>query len=162
MVGQPDVSDLALPDQVVVDGQGLLQRGVWVGVVGVVEIDPIRFQPPQARLDLTDDVPAGQPPVVDVEPDDPVGLGGDHQLVAAAPQSTAKNRFGRIALGRGRSPGPVEDRHVAVRVRRVDEVDAEFQRRADDLIGVLGTRRETEGGGTQADGRHPDAASAEE
>ena len=162
VIGQPDVSDLALPDEVVVNGKGFLQRGVRVGIVGVVEVDPIRFQPPQARLDLTNDVPARQPPVVDAEPDDPVALGGDHHLVPAAPQSTAKDLLGRIALGRRKSPGPVEDRHVAVHVSRVDEIDAELQRRTDDLVGVLGTRRDTEGGGTQADRRHPDTASAEQ
>jgi hypothetical protein len=162
MVGQRDVSDLALPDQVVVDGQGLLQRGVRVGIMGVVEVDPICFQPAQARLDLTDDVPAGQSPVVDVEPDDPVGLGGDHHCVSAAPQRATEDRLGRIALGRRRSPWPIEDRHVAVRVGGVDEVDAEFHRCTDDLIGVVGARRNAEGGGTQTDGGHLDTASAEE
>ena len=58
VVGQPDVADLALSDEVVVHGQGLLQRGVRVGVVGVVEVDVVGLQAAQARLDLTDDVPA--------------------------------------------------------------------------------------------------------
>jgi hypothetical protein len=52
MVGQADVADLALPDQVVVDGEGLLQRGVGVGEVRVVEVEVIGAQPAQALLDL--------------------------------------------------------------------------------------------------------------
>ena len=155
MVGQADVADLALPDQVVVDGKGLLQRGVRVGIVGVVEVDVVGFQAAQARLDLTDDVPAGQAAVVDVEPDDAVGLGGDHHLVAAAAQGAAEDLLGGFAVGGGRSARPVEDRHVAVDVGGVDEVDAEVDSRADDLVGVLRTRRDPEGGGTQADRRTP-------
>ena len=58
MVGQADVADLALPDQVVVDREGLLQRRVRVGVVGVVEVDVVGLQAAQAGLDLTDDVAA--------------------------------------------------------------------------------------------------------
>ena len=52
VVGQPDVADLALPDQIVVDRKGLLQRRVRVGVVGVVEVDVVGLQAAQARLDL--------------------------------------------------------------------------------------------------------------
>ena len=58
MVGQADVADLALPDQIVVGRQGLLQRRVRVGIVGVVEVDVVGLQAAQARLDLTDDVAA--------------------------------------------------------------------------------------------------------
>ena len=58
MVGQADVADLALPDEVVVGRQGLLQRRVRVGIVGVVEVDVVGLQAAQARLDLADDVAA--------------------------------------------------------------------------------------------------------
>ena len=125
MVGQADVADLALPDEVVVRREGLLQRRVRVGVVGVVEVDVVGLQAAQARLDLTDDVAARQAAVVDVGPDDPVGLGGDHHLVAAAAEGAAEDLLGGFAVGGGRGAGPVEDRHVAVHVGGVDEVDAE-------------------------------------
>ena len=58
MVGQADVADLALPDEIVVRRQGLLQRRVRVGIVGVVEVDVVGLQAAQARLDLADDVAA--------------------------------------------------------------------------------------------------------
>ena len=38
---------------------------------------------------------------------------------------------GRIALDRRRNPRPIEDRHVAVGVSRIDEVDAKLQGRAE-------------------------------
>ena len=58
MVGQADVADLALADQIVVDSEGLLQGGVRIGVVGVVEVDPVGVQPAKAGLDLTGDMSA--------------------------------------------------------------------------------------------------------
>jgi len=58
VVGQADVADLSLPDEIVIHGQGLLQRGVRVGVVGVVEVDVVGVQAAQAGLDLADDVAA--------------------------------------------------------------------------------------------------------
>ncbi len=58
MVGQADIADLALPDEIVIRRQGLLQRRVRVGIVGVVEVDVVGLQAAQARLDLTDDVAA--------------------------------------------------------------------------------------------------------
>jgi len=58
VVGQADVADLSLPDEIVIRRQGLLQRGFRVGVVGVVEVDVVGVQAAQAGLDLADDVAA--------------------------------------------------------------------------------------------------------
>jgi hypothetical protein len=98
VVRQPDVADLALPDVVVVRGQGLLEWRVWIGVVGVVEVGA---EAAQARRDLTDDVAAGQPAVVDIGPDDAVGLGGDHHLVAATAEGVAEDPLDGFAFGTG-------------------------------------------------------------
>ena len=56
MVGQPDIADLSLPDEIVIRRQGLLQWSVRVGIVGVVEVDVVGLQTAQARLDLANDV----------------------------------------------------------------------------------------------------------
>ena len=102
VVGQADVADLALPDEVVVGLEGLLQRGVRVGVVGVVEVEVVGLQAAQAGLDLPDDMPARQAAVVDAVADDAVGLGGDHHLVAATAEGAADELLGGFAVGGGR------------------------------------------------------------
>jgi hypothetical protein len=57
MVRQRDVAQLALPHQVVVDQKGLLERGVRIGEVRVVEVDVVGAQPAQAVLDLLGGTP---------------------------------------------------------------------------------------------------------
>src|SRR5271155_4517578 len=53
-----DVADFALTDEIVERAHGLLDRGQRVGLMLLVEIDPAGPQPPQAGLDLGDDVTA--------------------------------------------------------------------------------------------------------
>ena len=49
MVGQCDVAHLPLPHQIVVDRKGLVQRGVGVRKMRVVEIDVVGAQPASAQ-----------------------------------------------------------------------------------------------------------------
>ena len=162
MVGQADVADLARPDQIVIGGEGLLQWRVRVGVVGVVEIDVVGLQTAETRLDLTDDVAAGQAPIIDAGSDDAVGLRRDHHVVAAATEGAAEDLLCRFTVGGSRGAGPVEDRHVAVHVGGVDEVDAEIDCGADDLVGVLRGGGDAEGGGAETDPGHLDPGRAED
>jgi hypothetical protein len=50
-VGAADVADLALADQVVERREGLLDGGVGIGDVDLVEVDPVGPEPAQAGLD---------------------------------------------------------------------------------------------------------------
>jgi hypothetical protein len=61
MVGERHISRRSLSHQVVVDREGLFQRRVRVGEVGVVDVDVVGREAPQAMFDLLDDVPARQP-----------------------------------------------------------------------------------------------------
>ncbi len=137
VVGQGDVAELPLPDQVVVHGERLLQRSCRVWEVGVVEVDVVGAQPAQALLDLLDDVAARQSRGR-VEAPLP-GLGGEHDLIPATGEGATEDLLGGLALRSGRRTGAVERRGRAVHVRRVEEVDAEIQRRPDDAVGILGT-----------------------
>src|SRR4051812_17089948 len=58
MVGEAERADLAAPDQVVERPQRLLERGVRIDVRGVVQVQVVRAESPQARLDRRDDVVA--------------------------------------------------------------------------------------------------------
>ena len=51
-----DVTDLALPDEVVQRPQCLLDRGLRVGLVLLVEVDPVGPESAKARLGLGHDV----------------------------------------------------------------------------------------------------------
>src|SRR5271167_1427709 len=53
-----DVADLALPDEIIERPQGLLDRRQRIGLVLLVEIDPVGLEPSQAGLDFAHDVTA--------------------------------------------------------------------------------------------------------
>ena len=106
-------------------------------------------QPAQALLDLLDDVAARQARGrVEASL---TGLGGQHDLIPTAGEGATEDLLGRLALGRGRRAGAVERRGRAVHVRRVEEVDAEIQRRPDDAVGIRGTGGDAESGRAEAD-----------
>ena len=81
MVGQGHVAQLSLPHQIVVDHEGLLQRGVGVREVRVVDVDVVGAEAAQALFDLVDDVPARQP---SCRVNRRHRTGGDHHVVASA------------------------------------------------------------------------------
>jgi hypothetical protein len=74
----------------------------------------------------------------------------------------AEELLGGFTVGGGWCAGPVEDRHVAVDVGSVDEVDAQFDRGCDEPVGVLRGGGDAEGGGAQADPGHLHTGSAED
>src|SRR5215204_5655736 len=95
-------------------------------------------------------------------PDDPVGLGGDHHLVAATTECSANELLGGFPVGGGRCTWPVEDWHISVHVGGVNEVDAKVERFADDPIGVLRSRCDSEGGSAERDPGHADTGRTED
>ena len=99
-----------MPHQVVVHREGLLQRGVGVREVRVVEVDVVGAQAAQAVLDLLDDVPARQPSGR-VEPTF-TGLGRDHHVVAPTGERAAEDLLGGFAFGGWRRARPVEGRRA--------------------------------------------------
>src|SRR4051794_18801378 len=154
MVGQADIPDLALPDEIVVCRQGLIHRSVRIGIMSVVEVNVVSFQPAQTRLDLTDDVTARQAAVVNVVPDDSVGLGSDYHLVATTAKGAAENLLGGFTIRGRRGTGPVEDRHVAIHVGGVHKVDAHVDSCAYELVGGPRRGSDPERGGTQTNPGH--------
>lgn len=150
----------ALPDQVVVDHESLLERGVRIREVPVVDVDVVSAQSAQALLDLTDDVAARQ---AGVRVEAPLtALGRQHDPVAAAGECAAQDLLGGLPFRSRWRAGPVERGGGAVDVGGVEEGDAEIQRSADHIIGVLRAGGHTEGGTAQGDLRDPDPTGSED
>ena len=75
--GDAHVEHLALADQVVEGAQGLLQRGLVVVAVRLVQVDVVGLQPAQRAVRGLHDVLAGQAAVVGARPGRPEDLGAD-------------------------------------------------------------------------------------
>src|SRR6202000_3255237 len=58
--GVPEVADLAVGDEVGERGERLVDVGVGVGAVDLVQVDPVGVQPSQGGLDAADDPAAGR------------------------------------------------------------------------------------------------------
>jgi hypothetical protein len=114
----PDVADLSGAHQVCERAERLIDVGVGLGTVDLVEVDPVGAQPPQAVLDLSHDPAPGVAELVGVVPHRAVDLGREDDVVAAAArQSLADDLLGFPAR---------------VDVRGVDEVDPRVERAMDD------------------------------
>ena len=99
-----DVAHLALAHEIVERAQGLLDRGQRVGLVLLVEVDPVGFEALEAGLDLGHDVaPRGA-----LEPAGavhrPGEFGRQHDVLAAVAEDLAETGLGiaaRVAIGIG-------------------------------------------------------------
>src|SRR4029450_1434880 len=143
-----DVADLALPDEVVEGAERLLDLGLGIGPVGLVEVDVVRAQPPQRVLAGPDHVRAGQAPLVRAGTRGIEDLGRHDHVVA----TTA-----------GPEPGPDDPLRLALRVAvaRVHEVDAARDRGVEDRAALLGRRGVGEVVGPEREGRDLEAGAAE-
>ena len=112
-VGKPDIANLSLSHQVVERTQRLLEGGVAVPSVHLVQIDVIGLEPTKAALDLPQDVHAGRAAPVEVLTHRQPDFGGQHDLLPDALQGVAQEC---LALP------------TAIDVGRVDEIDAMIQR----------------------------------
>ena len=92
IVRAADVTHLTGTDQVVKRAQGLVDGCFRVGRVGLVEVDVIGPQSPQARVARRQDVPPRKPLVVGPVADPDPAFGGQHQLIAAAPLGRRASR----------------------------------------------------------------------
>jgi hypothetical protein len=116
--GAAEGDDLAGPLEVGQRRQRLLVARRRVGTVDLVEVDAIRLQPAQAVLDLPHQPPPGVATHVAVLTHRRMGLGGEHDVVAAASgEGCADDLLG--FAGR-------------VHVGGVDEVDAGIEGAMDD------------------------------
>ena len=113
-----DVADLARRDEVGQRAERLVDVGVGLGAVDLVEVDPVGAEPAQAVLDLAHDPAARVAELVRVVAHRAVDLRGEHDVVApAAGQRLADDLLGLAAR---------------VDVGGVDEVDAGVERAVDD------------------------------
>ena len=108
-----EVADLALVHEVAQRAERLVDVGVLVGPVDLVEVDVVGAQPPQAVLALLEDPAAGPAVHVRVLAHRPHELGREHDAVAPVRDRLADDLLG-LAGG--------------VDVGGVDEVDAGFER----------------------------------
>src|SRR5690606_29904726 len=107
-IGRPladaDIEHLALPYQVVEGAQRLLERGLEVEPVGLVQVDVVGLQAPQRPVERLHDVLAGQAAVVLARAGRPVDLGADlHGLAAHALQRPPEDLLrlrARVHVGR--------------------------------------------------------------
>ena len=112
-----EVADLALLDEVGERSERLVEIGVRVVAVDLVEVDPVRLEPPQRVLDLMDDPAARVAAAVRIVAHRHVHLAREHDVVAAPGERLADDLL-RLAL--------------RVDVGGVDEVDPGVEGRVDD------------------------------
>ena len=113
-LGQAEMLDLALSDQVTDCAHDILDRRIGIDTVLVEEIDRIGTKPPERRLDdlanvcgLAREAVAHMRLRIDIEPE----FGGDHHLVADKPHSLTDQLFV------GERPvdlGSIEEGHAAI------------------------------------------------
>jgi hypothetical protein len=91
-LGQADVADLALGDQLGQGADGVLDRGVGVDAVLVVQVDVVGAEPPQGAVDRGADVGRAAVEVAGAAAGvgDHAELGRHHDLVAAAVDGAAE------------------------------------------------------------------------
>ena len=122
-LGQTDVADLALRDQLRQRTDGLFDRRLRVDAVLVVEVDVVGVESPQRSFYGDPDVRGRAVEVsraaVDVR--DHAELGGQNDLVAPTPQSAPDQLLVRIG---------------AVDLCRIDEGDAQLQAAMDGRDGI--------------------------
>ena len=109
-----DVADLALVDEIGERAERLVDVGVRVGAMQLVEVDPVGAEPPQRVLDLVDDPAARGAAAVGVVAHRHPELRRQHDVVAAAAGECLADDLLRLAGG--------------VDVGGVDEVDAGVER----------------------------------
>ena len=114
-----DGSHLALLDQVVECAQSFFDGSSRVGLVKLVEVNPIGLESPQAGFYSLEDIAARsarhRPRCIHRQAE----LGGQHDLFAPLAKRPAQDRFGPAA--------------GAVNVRGIEQGDPQIERLVDDL-----------------------------
>jgi len=137
-----------LPDEVAERPQGLLDRGQRVGLVLLVEVDPVGLEPSEARLDLGYDVMARGALKAAAGIHRPREFGRQHDVLAAVAEDLAKAALGAAA-------------RITVSVGLVEERDAEVERLVDDLAGRREIDTAAEIVAAEPDHRDPQAGFSE-
>ena len=141
----PHVPDLALAHQVVHGAKRFLDGGVGVHGVGLVEIDEVRIEPPEAGVGRVHDVAPAQTPVVGQVAHRAAALGGQDHLVALARGFEPRTDHLLGAAG----PAPLDPGRVVI--GRIDEAAARLDEEVQHLRGFLIVGVPPEGGGAKAD-----------
>src|SRR5947199_10841648 len=114
-----DIAGLAGLDDVVKRFERLLDRRVVVPAMDLVEVDVIRAEAPQARIDLAHDRLPGQAGAIGSRPHPAIDLGSDDNLVPLA-EILDRTPENLLAAAEG------------IAVRRIEEIDAGFERPLDE------------------------------
>ena len=144
-----DVADLPGAHEIGQRAERLVDVGVGLGAVDLVEVDPVRLEAPQAVLDRARDPAARVAELVRIVAHLAVELGGQHDVVAlAARQGLADDLLGLAAR---------------VDVGGVDEVDPGVERGVDDpdRLVVVGVAPGAEHHGAEAEWADLDSGAAE-
>src|SRR4029079_2153773 len=84
-VAGADRAGLPSPDELVQSRQRLLDRRVFVGLVGEIQVDPLYAQAAEAAVELAQDAVVAEAPVVGIAADRPEDLGAQqHRRLAFA------------------------------------------------------------------------------
>ncbi len=157
VVRAADVARLAGAHHVVEGAQGLVHRRLGVGVVDLVEVDVVGAEAAQRALDGVEDVLAGGAAVPGPGAHGAGALGGDHEVVAPAPEPPPQDLLG-AAHG-------VEGAAQRIDVGRVEEGDPAGGRAVEDgdrggLVALEPERHraETEAGDLEAGAAEADMA----
>ena len=118
-----DVADLARAHEVGERAEGLVDVGVDLRAMDLVEVDPVRAEPAQAVVHLAHDPAARVAELVGVVAHLAVELGGQHDVVAAASLQRLPDDLLRLA--------------ARIDVGGVDEVDPGVERAVDDADGLV-------------------------
>src|SRR5258708_445581 len=99
------------------------------------------IQPPETGLDLVEDVPSRQAPIVDALPNRLHHLGTKNDIFSPCAERPPEDLLGGGALAGWRRAWAVEPWLVAVTISAVKHVDAQIDRVANDCIGGRGAGR---------------------
>ena len=122
-VGVAEIADLALGHQIIQRAQGFIDRRIGIGLVKLIEVDPVGSQPGQAVFDGAHDPAPGSPLATLIVADPHAELGGQNDIAAALAQRLAEE-FLRLC--------------AAIDVGGVEKGDPRVDRGADHRIGRLG------------------------
>ena len=153
MVGNADVARLALPDDVLHGAHRLLDRRQRVGLVELVEVDPVRLQPLEARLDGLHRI-AARTERRRARAGRPAEFGGEHDVLAPFAEAFADETLRSAAVSV--ALGCIEERDAAVDRLVDDSARARKIKPAAEIVAAEPDNRDAQAGAPEIPEFHCD------